>query len=196
MPSSISRSTWRGKGVINDGESAMPTAGRRAQRNVFSLTIEDAPNIAPSLSPCLPRCPSLRRPLCDRARGANFCGSEAEPAGGANRRIRIIVVVMLQKPAPQESRLRLLGRWPGSACLAVCCDCVCPVAHVLLLAVFALSRLYCCSLSLCDCGPGRNFQCDRIGSCAPAPVMSSISTSCCAWPAFFDQFALEPFYYT
>ena len=47
---------------------------------------------------------------------------------------------------------------------------------------------------LCDCGPGHNFQCDRIGSCAPAPDMSSISTSCCAWPAFLDQFALEPFY--
>ena len=47
-----------------------------------------------------------------------------------------------------------------------------------------VTPLHCCSLFLCYCGPGRNFQCDRIGSCVPAPDMSSISTSCCAWPSF------------
>ena len=31
--------------------------------------------------------------------------------------------------------LRWLGRLPCSACFAVCCDCVCPVALALLLAV-------------------------------------------------------------
>jgi hypothetical protein len=45
-----------------------------------------------------------------------------------------------------------------------------------------------CLLLLYDCGLGRNIQCDRIGCCVPAPVLFSISTTCCAWPAFFDQF--------
>ena len=80
-------------------------------------------------------------------------------------------------------------RWDrGAGCG---CSAACLVALALLFAVtvLALQRLYYCFLSLCDCGPGRNFQCDRIGGYVPAPVMSSISTSCCAWPAFFDQFA-------
>ena len=49
-------------------------------------------------------------------------------------------------------------------------------------ACFAPSCLY-------DFGLGRNIQCDRIGCCAPAPVLFSITTTFCAWPAFFDQFA-------
>ena len=77
-------------------------------------------------------------------------------------------------------------RGAGCGCWAAC---LVALALLFAVAVLALMRLHCCSLFLCDCGPGRNFQCDRIGSCAPAPVMSSISTSCCAWPAFFDQFA-------
>ena len=48
----------------------------------------------------------------------------------------------------QGRRLRLLGRLPGSACLAVCCDCVCPVALALLLAVFALCA---CIAARCFC---------------------------------------------
>ena len=89
----------------------------------------------------------------------------------------------------QGRRLRLLGRLPCSASFAVCCGRVCPVALAWPLAVFAMSRLHCCSRFLYDNGPERNFQCDRIGGCAPAPVMSSISTSCCAWPACVDPFA-------
>ena len=55
--------------------------------------------------------------------------------------------------------------------------------------VFALWRLLCCLLLLYNCGLGRNIQYDRIGCYFPAPVLFSISTTCCAWPAFFDQFA-------
>ena len=54
----------------------------------------------------------------------------------------MICLVSAQMPRPgaeavgQGRRLRLLGRLPCSACLAVCCDCACPVALALLLAVF------------------------------------------------------------
>jgi len=99
-------------------------------------------------------------------------------------------------PTASVSLIRCLGRRGRAGCgascgcwavclaalallFAVAVCCVCPVALVLLLAVFAMSRLHCCSLFLCYCGPGRNFQCDRIGSCVPAPDMPSIiSTSC------------------
>ena len=54
----------------------------------------------------------------------------------------MICLVSAQMPRPgaeavgQGRRLRLLGRLPCSACLAVCCGYVCPVALALLLAVF------------------------------------------------------------
>ena len=56
---------------------------------------------------------------------------------------------------------------PCSACFAACCFCIMTAGRDVI---------------------SNNTQRDRIRCCAPAPVLFSITTACCAWPAFFGQF--------